>query len=270
MPTTPVLKARLVHAEPGQRVVEVSAWQGEHCLGSCLGEAAHAEDAEERAQQRLLARLSGEPAAEQLPKSQPPNVQAPSHAAAASPVVRHPVVRPTPTQEEAPQVREEPAMPEGAEDQPDLFQASAQPAISESVEPPADPEDWSDELAELDVQLQRIGWDRSQEGVYLQRAFGHPSRNRLTAYADLVSYLRCLRNLPSGVDASNAPVPLRRKDLLAQSDQLLQSLQWDANQGRQLLEQQFQLSSRQQLSDEQLLQFNMLLEESLLQARQTA
>jgi hypothetical protein len=84
-----------------------------------------------------------------------------------------------------------------------------------------------------------------------------------------VSYLRCLRNLPSGVDASNAPVPLRRKDLLEQSDQLLQSLQWDANQGRQLLEQQFQLSSRQQLSDEQLLQFNMLLEESLLQARQT-
>jgi len=270
MPTTPVLKARLVHAAPGQRVVEVSAWQGEQCLGSCLGEAAHAEDAEERAQQRLLARLSSEPAAEQLAKSQPPNVQAPSHAAAASPVVRHPVVRPTPTQEEAPQVREEPAMPEGAEGQADLFQAAAQPAFTESVEPPADPEDWSDELAELDVQLQRIGWDRSQEGVYLQRAFGHPSRNRLTAYADLVSYLRCLRNLPSGVDANNAPVPLRRKDLLEQSDQLLQSLQWDANQGRQLLEQQFQLSSRQQLSDEQLLQFNMLLEESLLQARKTA
>ena len=264
MPTTPVLKARLVHAEPGQRVVEVSAWQGEQCLGSCLGEAAHAEDAEERAQQRLLARLSSEPAPEQLPNSQSPNIKTSSIPAAPSPVVRHPVVRPAPTQEEAPQVREEPAMPEGAEGQADLFQASAQPAISESIEPQTDPEDWSDELAELDVQLQRIGWDRSQEGVYLQRAFGHPSRNRLTAYADLVSYLRCLRNLSTGSDPNSAPVPLRRKDLLEQSDQLLRSLQWDAARGRQLLEQQFQLSSRQQLGDEQLLQFNMLLEESLM------
>ena len=270
MQTTLVLKARLVHAEPGQRVVEVSAWQGEHCLGSCLGEATSAEDAEERAQQRLLARLSSAPPAEQLPNSP----------AAASPVVRHPVVRPAPPQEEAPAMRNEPAKPEATTAQVDLFQAPPQPAISppviteavisEAVEPPADPEDWSDELAELDVQLQRIGWDRGQEGVYLQRAFGHPSRNRLTAYGDLVSYLRCLRNLPSGVDASNAAVPLRRKDLLEQSDQLLQSLQWDAQQGRQLLEHQFQLSSRQQLSDEQLLQFNMLLEESLLQVRQTA
>ncbi|MEY4360521.1 MAG: hypothetical protein RLZZ631_2007, partial [Cyanobacteriota bacterium] len=42
MQTTPVLKARLVHAEPGQRVVQVSAWQGNSCLGSALGEAASA------------------------------------------------------------------------------------------------------------------------------------------------------------------------------------------------------------------------------------
>jgi hypothetical protein len=269
MQPPPVLKARLVHAEPGQRVVEVSAWQGEYCLGSCLGEAASAEDAEERAQHRLLARLSNDPGWEQLPNSQPPNLQAPSNPAAASAVVRHPVVRPAPPQEETSEAHHEPAIPEAAAAQVDLFQAAPQPALADAVEPPTDPEDWSDELAELDVHLQRIGWDRSDEGAYLQRAFGHPSRNRLTAYADLVTYLRCLRNLPSGVDANNAAVPLRRKDLLEQSDQLLQSLQWDANQGRQLLEQQFQLSSRQQLSDEQLLQFNMLLEESLLQISET-
>jgi hypothetical protein len=59
-------------------------------------------------------------------------------------------------------------------------------------------------------------------------------------------------------------VPLRRSDLLQQSDKLLQSLRWDAVQGRELLEQHFQLSSRQQLNDEQLLQFNMLLEGELI------
>jgi hypothetical protein len=81
-----------------------------------------------------------------------------------------------------------------------------------------------------------------------------------------VAYLRSLRLLQQGADPASAPVPLRRKDLLEQCDQLLNSLQWDAQRGRQLLEQHFRLNSRQQLSDEQLLQFNMLLEEALMTA----
>jgi hypothetical protein len=59
-------------------------------------------------------------------------------------------------------------------------------------------------------------------------------------------------------------VPLRRTDLLSQCDQLLRSLHWDASRGRQLLETHFDRSSRQQLSDAQLLEFNMLLEGELL------
>jgi len=258
MQTPPALKARLVHAAPGERVVQVSAWQGDRCLGSCLGEASNAEDAEQRATNQLLQRLNQAPAAPALADIAP---------------VRHPVIRQAAAPETAP-ADHTTSDPQPPQTQSDLFSTAPEPTPSETtapaVEPAADPDDWSDELAELDVQLQRIGWDRSQEGTYLQRAFGHPSRNRLTAYADLVSYLRGLRNLPNGCDANTAAVPLRRKDLLEQCDQLLQSLQWDASQGRQLLEQQFQLSSRQQLSDEQLLQFNMLLEESLLKNTQMA
>lgn len=248
MQPSPALRARLVHAEPGRRVVQVSAWAGSSCLGSALGEADTAEAAEERAINRLQQRL-GAPVA---PEPSPP--------------VRHPVIRqPEPLAEEPAVPAIEP--PLEPPPQPSLFSSANEPAPPPApAEPPADPDDWSDELAELDVQLQRLGWDRNQEGTYLQRAFGHPSRNRLTAYGDLVSYLRSLRSLPAGAEAATATVPLRRQDLLEQSDQLLQSLHWDANQGRQLLEQQFQRSSRQQLSDEQLLQFNMLLEESLLQA----
>ena len=48
------------------------------------------------------------------------------------------------------------------------------------------------------------------------------------------------------------------------SDELLGQLQWGAAQGRQLLEEQFGKASRQQLSDEQLLHFNQLLEEQLI------
>lgn len=272
MQSPPLLKARLVHAEPGSRVVEVSAWRGEQCLVSCLGEAADAEQAEQRARQRLQGLLEATPAATGLKQPQPPTETAPEQP---QPVAQPPAAAPVPPPATAPAaapapraslVRHGGATPSLPKVPPSSHTAGDDPAPMVPQEPQADPDDWSEELAELDIQLQRIGWDRSQEGQYLERCFGHPSRSRITSYADLVSYLRGLRTLPVGATPANAAVPLRRSELLQQSDQLLQSLRWEAAQGRDLLEQHFQLSSRQQLNDEQLLQFNMLLEGELIQA----
>ena len=265
MQSPPLLKARLVHAEPGSRVVEASAWRGDQCLGSCLGEAADAEQAEQRARQRLQALLEATPPPASLelpvaPVEESPEEPAPATAPTAAPAAaRSTLIRhggATPSLPKVPPSSSHAAI--GSEPRPAPGTAPQ--------EPQADPEDWSEELAELDVQLQRLGWDRSQEGVYLERCFGHPSRSRITSYGDLISVLRGLRSLQTGTPPSQAAVPLRRSDLLQQSDQLLQTLRWDAAQGRELLEQHFQLSSRQQLSDEQLLQFNMLLEGELIQA----
>ena len=133
-------------------------------------------------------------------------------------------------------------------------------------EPPADPEDWSSDLAALDLQLRRLGWDREREAIYLQRAFGHPSRNRLTNYSDLRSYLHTLDHLAVGSEPGTAAVPLRRSELLRQCDALLAQLGWTAEQGRALLERELQVASRQQLNDQQLLHFNMVLESELLAA----
>lgn len=217
------LQARLVHAEPGHRVVEITALRQGELLGSALGEAATAEEAEDRALNRLQARLrNGEP---------PP--AAPSPAA------------PSP----APYPPAEPPLP------------PAPPATAMS---PEDPDDWSGELAQIDLELRRLGWGRDQEGTYLERAFGHPSRSRLTSYRDLLVLLNTLQTLEAGTDPSQAPVPLRRSELLAQSDALMTQLRWDAAKGKRFLEAQLQVSSRQQLSDTQLLQFNMLLEEQIL------
>lgn len=126
--------------------------------------------------------------------------------------------------------------------------------------PPLDPEDWSDELAQIDLQLQRLGWKREQEGLYLERAFGHASRSRITTYSDVVAYSQALSSIEIGSNPATVAIPLRRRDLLHQCDQLLAQLQWSAAQGRAFLEQHFQLSSRSQLNDEQLLHFNMMLE----------
>jgi len=102
--------------------------------------------------------------------------------------------------------------------------------------------------------------------MFLQRSFGHPSRSRLTTYADLTAYLRSLEELAPEADPASAPVPLRRQDLLRQSDQLLQQLGWEAEQGRGFLERHLAVTSRQLLSDKELLQFNMLLEGELMES----
>ncbi len=280
------LRARLVHAEPGQRVVQVSAWQRESCLGSALGEAVDAEQAEERALARLLQRLEGPPGAGAVTDAAATGAVTGAADATAGRAVRRvgpgPAAPPGPagsgpedSAAAAPEAPRQPSLelqPAPAAADPPGASAPPPPPATQPASgpppplepPPADPDDWSDELAALDLQLQRLGWRRDQEATYLERAFGHPSRSRLTTYRDLSAYLRALGQLPPGADPAGAPVPLRRGDLLSQSDQLLQQLGWDAARGRRFLEGQFQLASRQQLSDEQLLHFNMLLESELL------
>lgn len=141
----------------------------------------------------------------------------------------------------------------------------AEPITEVINEPIQEPEDWSDELTAVELELQRLGWDRHQEGIYLERAFALPSRNRLVNYADLVIYLKALRTLEPPCSAATAAIPLLRAAMLKASDQLLSQLQWGADQGRSFLAEHFGHSSRLQLSDDQLQQFNGLLQKQLQQ-----
>jgi len=268
------VRVQLVHADGQVRVVRVSAYAGEQLLGSALGEAANAEAAEDRALERLSARLA----------AGSPQLATASPAVAATPVVPHeesaaataPLA--TPSQQTLAVTALEPGgkrsakaaqLPSPAAPAPNAAAGTApapEPAPAPAAEPPADPEDWSSELLHLDRELQRLQWGRAEEEVYLQRAFGHPSRNRLTSYADLLAYLRAVEALNPPADPATAAVPMRRQDLLNQCDALLRQLGWPRERARQFLESQLQVSSRQQLSDQDLLQFNLLLEGELLAA----
>lgn len=252
-------QVRLVHAESGNRVVEVRALRGSTPLGSALGEAANAEEAEQRALDRLLSRLGP---LEELPAS---NTPIPANTSAPAPVTTPAAEAPASGQ--GTRLPSAPVLRPATNSPPRAGPATTTPAAPPpaAAAPPADPEDWSSELARLDLELRRLGWSREQEGEYLQRAFSHPSRSRITSYTDLKSYLDVLEGLPPGAEPARSPVPLRRRDLLAQSDQLLVALGWQGEQARQFLEQQLGASSRQQLNDSKLLHFNMLLEGELLE-----
>jgi hypothetical protein len=220
---SPLPEVELLLAEPGRMVVRVNRLVAGRCT-SALGQADTAEEAEDRARQRLAQRTP----APTTPTTPPP----------AAPAARMPAPLP-----EAP--------------------APAPPADSAGPVDPAEPDDWSDELQAADRELERLGWDRDRSGLYLERAFGHPSRDRLVHFGDLVAWLQALRRLEPGADPLTAPLPLRRPQLLEQGEALLQQLGWGAAEGRKLLEAEFGVSSRQQLNDDDLQRFNRRLEGEL-------
>ena len=220
----------VLHADAEKVVVRVSCINA-GVVAAALGEAAGAEEAEDRALARLQQRLAQAPRQSQIP----------------APVQR---------------INQEPIS--------QSFQEATKEAITEPVneqiqEQIQEPEDWSDELTAVELELQRLGWDRHQEGIYLERAFALASRNRLVNYADLVIYLKALRTLEPPCSAATAAIPLLRAAMLKASDQLLGQLQWGAEEGRAFLVEHFGHSSRLQLSDDQLQQFNGLLQKQLQQ-----
>ncbi|MFM7228436.1 MAG: hypothetical protein ACKO2F_02205 [Cyanobacteriota bacterium] len=228
---SPLPEVELLLAEPGRMVVRVNRLVGGRCT-SALGQADTAEDAEDRARQRLAQRAPIAPAPAPAPTPAAPRPRAPQP---------DPDPQPDPT---------DPTDP-------------AEPAAPIDPADPAEPDDWSDELQAADRELERLAWDRDRSGLYLERAFGHPSRDRLVLYADLVAWLQALRRLEPGADPLTAPLPLRRPQLLEQGEDHLRRLGWGAAEGRQLLEAEFGVSSRQQLNDADLLRFNQLLEQQL-------
>ncbi len=236
------IHAELCHVDTLRCVVRVEARDGDLRLGSALGEAQTSEAAEDRALERLRRRLS--------PPEPPPVTTTDSLKPPAIERSTAQKVEKVETNEKVQTVSPKAPDPQSVPDAP-----------SES---PTDPEDWSDELAAVDLEIRRIGWDRDMERQYLERAFGFGSRHRLTRYSDLTGYLRQLRVMNPGARPETAAVPIRRGDLIEQGNVMLKELSWSADNAREFLNQQLGANSRQQLSDEQLLQFNMLLEEQLI------
>jgi len=259
-------QAQLCHIESTRCVVLVMASEGGTVIASAIGEASSAEEAEDRALERLLRRLGTEQASASPPPHPPsaaPRTATPKPAAVTPNAAPEGNTKERPSKEETKKEVPKPSNPVPP-DLPLLQSPEPQQADQAPSEAPTDPDDWSDELAAIDLELQRIGWDRAQERHYLERAFGHGSRHKVTRYSDLVAYIKRLQALEPGTSADQAPVPLRRSELISQGDQMLQSLQWEPAKARAFLQDKLGASSRQSLSDEQLLGFNMLLENEIV------
>ena len=272
--------SQLCHVTSDRCVVLVEAYEGTTPLGSALGEGGTAAEAEDQALSRLRSRLAASKTApvetavnsssqqsvavgmQMAGTKQPEAIRrvAQSPQTSSDPAKQTPMTQPPSVQ--PPSAQPSSAQPTGSADGSTVLESAIDP--EPPSESPTDPEDWSEELTAIDLELQRVGWDRDSEKIYLERAFGHASRHRLTRFSDLVAYLKRLRDLSAGSDPQHAEIPLRRSDLVAQGDEILKRLDWSQQQAKDFLHHHVQANSRQQLTDEQLLNFNMLLEEQLI------
>ncbi len=116
-----------------------------------------------------------------------------------------------------------------------------------------EPSDWSNELTAIDSEIERLKWSRGDEIKFLKATLGYNNRNKITNYNDILVYLDLLKKAPTDdhtqVDKDN------KKTLIEESDNILKDLSWDNKKGREFLEKEFYVSTRKELSEQQLISF---------------
>ena len=116
-----------------------------------------------------------------------------------------------------------------------------------------EPSDWSNELTAIDSEIKRLKWSREDEINFLEKNLGYNNRNKITIYNDILKYLSLLRNIDNKNQSSKYNLNLN--DLISESDKILTDLSWNHVQGREFLQKEFNVSTRKELNQEQLLSF---------------
>tara|TARA_Y100001968_G_scaffold327782_1_gene373547 strand:+ start:92 stop:748 length:657 start_codon:yes stop_codon:yes gene_type:complete len=124
---------------------------------------------------------------------------------------------------------------------------------SEKININNEPLDWSDELTAIDSEIKRLKWSREDEIRYLEQTLGYNNRNKITKYNDIIKYLNLLKGIK--VKYQNKFSVSNINTLIKESDILLSDLKWDHKQGRQFLQKEFNVLTRKDLNQDQLLSF---------------
>ena len=116
-----------------------------------------------------------------------------------------------------------------------------------------EPSDWSNELTAIDSEIKRLKWSRDDEIVFLEKVLGYNNRNKITSYDDIVKYLSLLKktDIQNPLKIANGNL----NNLIEESDVILRDLSWDYKQGREFLQKEFNVLTRKELSETQLVSF---------------
>ena len=232
-------QSELCHIDDERAIVKITGWEGDSSFGSALGQANNAEFAEERAIDRLLKR-----------KNKNVKTAIVNHSSQTNLVSRESLY-----QKEA---RKE----QSANNNKNKDNNQSTDRI-ELINVSKEPKDWSHELAALEFELDRIGWDKEEETTYIKTIFGMENRSRITMFSDLQEIITCLKNVPKGAKLNDILNNTKKEELIKRSDSLLRNLKWDNKKGREFLNLHFNVNSRNELKEIELEKFNKLLSNEL-------
>ncbi len=214
------IESKLCHISENKAVVQVNGWLNDRNLGSALAEGATVEVAEEKAISRLNERINA------VTKD------------VSSINTNNEHKTKTPLRIELPN-SEKVELPKREK--------------VEDININHEPKDWSSELTAIDAEIERLKWSRDDEINFLEKTLGYNNRNKITSYADLVKYLSLLKktDIPNQFKVSNGNL----NTLIEESDIILRDLSWDHKQGREFLQKEFNVLTRKELSEKQLVSF---------------
>ena len=116
-----------------------------------------------------------------------------------------------------------------------------------------EPNDWSSELIAIDSEIERLKWSRDDEIKFLKDKLGYNNRNKITKYNDLLNYLNLLKKI--NISGESKLIKRNINGLIEDSDSILKQLSWDNFKGREFLKKEFNVLSRKELNEEQLISF---------------
>tara|TARA_B100001250_G_scaffold177878_1_gene152891 strand:- start:453 stop:1133 length:681 start_codon:yes stop_codon:yes gene_type:complete len=116
-----------------------------------------------------------------------------------------------------------------------------------------EPNDWSNELIAIDSEIKRLNWSRDDEISFLQENIGYNNRNKITKYDELINYLNILKKVEIPNPSKSNSFDINR--IIEESDNVLKDLSWDYKKGREYLQREFNVSTRKELNEKQLISF---------------
>ena len=229
-------EVELCHVDSNRTIVKIEAWTDQKPLGSSLGEGKNCDEAENNAYNKLIKRLNLTSSG----RAGSPSKQAPIK----NNSYQLPSTKPKEIQ----------------------FNNSPKTVTNKDLKRSADNmiEDWSNELAEIDTELRRLSWSKQKENEFIENNFGVSSRDRIIKYDDIKELIVKLKNQRNNNVNHNNLYNNSKEELINHSDELLRKLKWKTEEGILFLEKNFNVKSRQMLSEEDLTKYNLLLEDILL------
>ena len=214
------IESKLCHISENKAVVQVIGWLNDRNLGSALAEGPTVEVAEDKAISRLNERINA--VTKDVSSINTNNEQKTK----------------TPLRIELPNSEK--------------FELPKRENV-EDININHEPNDWSSELTAIDAEIERLKWSRDDEINFLEKTLGYNNRNKITSYADIVNYLSLLKktDIPNQFKVSNGNL----NTLIEESDIILRDLSWDHKQGREFLQKEFNVLTRKELSETQLVSF---------------